>query len=482
MEIIADLQIHSKYSRAVSKNMVLPEISRWARMKGIGLVATGDWMHTIWFRELRTQLREVSAGLFQVKPEYVGSASVADAAVSNAGQAWEPVFLLSAEISSIYTQGGRQRRVHTLVFAPDFGVAERVNRELLKRGCNLTSDGRPIVGLAAQEIAEIALAASERCLVIPAHAWTPWFSVYGSKGGFDSLDECFGTLSNSIWAVETGLSSDPSMNWRIPELAQRSIVSFSDAHSGPKLGREATVFQTNVKLKTQNSKLQLKTQNFSYDDIYWAIASRFLGKNEGNLTIASTIEFYPEEGKYHYTGHRACGVVQSPAETRSRGTTCHVCGRPLTVGVMHRVEELAHQTPDTQALASQQRMDVVKRSNERGVVEYHHPTDATRPPYVMLVPLIEILGEVYQTGVGSKIVESEYMKLTDHFGGEFAVLLATPIPEIERFGGERLAQALERVRTGQIAIQPGYDGVFGKVNIWPVAASATNSDQQMRLF
>lgn len=454
MQVVADLQIHSKYSRAVSKNMVVPEIARWAAKKGIGLVATGDWMHAIWFRELVSQLEETSEGLYKVKSEYVSS----DFIVS------EPLFLLSAEISSIYTQGGKQRRVHTLVFAPDFSTAEKIKQELTKRGCNLSSDGRPIVGLSARDVAEIALTVSERCLVIPAHAWTPWFSLYGSKSGFDSIEECFGDFADSIFAIETGLSSDPAMNWRIKELEKRAVVSFSDAHSGPKLGREATVFQF------RHQPSVISHQPFTYDDVYWAIAERFLGKNEGNLEIASTIEFYPEEGKYHYTGHRNCGVVQTPRETRKRGTACHVCGRPLTVGVMHRVEELSRNS----------KIEPVKKKSKGGVMGYYHPTDDTRPPYVMLVPLIEILSEVYSAGVGTKTVLKEYEKLISHFNSEFAILLKVTLNDLDRFGGGRLAEAIGKVREGLISIHPGYDGEFGVVKIWEEGDE--EEKEQMTLF
>src|SRR3990167_820221 len=259
MNIVADLQLHSKYSRAVSKDIVIPVMAAWGRRKGIDLLATGDWTHSLWMVELQANLEEVIEGIFRSKADPDGSR-----------------FLLSTEISSIYTQGGRVRRVHTLVFAPSFAVARKINEELLKRGCNLSSDGRPIVGLSCKQLAEIVLAVDEKCLVIPAHCWTPWFSLYGSKGGFDSIEECFGGFSNRIFAVETGLSSDPGMNWRIKELERRAIVSFSDAHSPMKLGREATVFEGD--------------DNFTYNDIYGAISERYLGKNDGRLKIDYTVE------------------------------------------------------------------------------------------------------------------------------------------------------------------------------------------------
>lgn len=479
-QIIADLQIHSKYSRAVSKNMVLPEIWQWAKKKGIGLVATGDWMHPVWFREIQSQLEEVGAGIFRLKREFLPESAGQRVSDDDDSGSWdrEPLFLLSAEISSIYTQGSKSRRVHTLIFAPGFSEAAEINQELAKRGCNLSSDGRPIVGLSAKEVAEVAFAASERCLVVPAHVWTPWFSLYGSKSGFDSISECFGGLSDNIFAVETGLSSSPAMNWRISELEKRSIVSFSDAHSGPKLGREATVFQfrhqpshtSEVEESLAKPGRDTSEVNFTYDDVYWAIAERFFGRNEGNLSIAYTIEFYPEEGKYHYTGHRSCGVSQPPEETRERGTTCHVCGKPLTVGVMHRVEELASKP-----------VAPAKKTNKTGVVGYFHPSDPTRPPFVMLVPLLEILSEVHQSGVGTLTVVNEYNKLVSQFGSEFAVLLQVSIPKLERFGNPRLAEAIGKVRTGKISITPGHDGVFGTVKLWSEDAQGERK-KQMSLF
>lgn len=327
------------------------------------------------------------------------------------------------------------RRVHTLVFAPNFTVARKINNELLGRGCNLSSDGRPIVGLSCRQLAEIVLGVDEKCLLIPAHCWTPWFSLYGSKGGFDSLEEAFGDYTKNIYAVETGLSSDPAMNWRIKELERRAIVSFSDAHSPAKLGREATVFKGD--------------KNFSYNDVYWAIAERYVGKNEGKLKIDYTIEFYPEEGKYHLTGHRNCGVKQE-------GTMCPVCGKPLTRGVLSRVQELAGSE-----------VEAIKRINQQGVMFNYHPTDETRPPYVMMVPLQEILAQVHGVGVGSKRVQLEYERLTGELGGEFQVLLDTSIERLVGLGGDKLAAAIDRVRRQEISIDPGYDGEYGKVKIWP---------------
>ncbi|MBI4999683.1 DNA helicase UvrD, partial [Candidatus Gottesmanbacteria bacterium] len=305
MKIAADLHLHSKYSRAVSQEMVLPQIGQWAVKKGIGLVGTGDWTHPLWLREIKANLEEVGPGLYGLK----GKGS--------------PLFILATEISSIYSQGGKLRRIHNIILAPSLEVAEKINKELASHGANLMSDGRPVTGIPAQNLVKMILAIDENCLIIPAHAWTPWFSLYGSESGFDSIGECFGEMAKYIYAIETGLSSNPEMNWRIAELDSRQIVSFSDAHSGPKLGREATVFT-----EGENG-----ISNFSYEDIKNAIKGE-----SGKLKIAYTLEFYPEEGKYHYTGHRDCKVRQSPEETGRLGETCPVCGKHLTVGVMHRVQ------------------------------------------------------------------------------------------------------------------------------------------------
>jgi len=438
MKVIADLQIHSRFSRAVSPQMNVPSIFEWAAKKGLGLVATGDWTHPIWLRELKANLQEAREGIYRLKSQ---------AQLTNDKLA--PLFLLSTEVSSIYTQGGKVRRIHTLIFAPNFDAVDRINKELSAYGANLLSDGRPILGLSAKAVAEIALGVDGRCLIIPAHAWTPHFSLYGSLSGFDSIDECFGDLANQIYAIETGLSSDPAMNWRIGELTNRRIVSFSDAHSLPKLGRETTVFEL---------------PEISFENIRNAV----IGK--GDSRIAYTSEFYPEEGKYHYTGHRACRVVYSPNETRKMGTTCPVCGRPLTVGVMSRVESLASQEVETES-----------QTDEFGVRWIKHK-EGKRPPYVMMVPLFEILAEAMEAGVGSEKVQGAYEQLVASFGGEFKVLLETSVEEIKKVVGERIAEGVSKVRIGNIVIEPGYDGVYGKVAIWKEEKDKSEETSQGALF
>src|SRR5581483_720894 len=315
MHFIADLHLHSKYSRAVSQNMILPEMVKWAHKKGIDLLTVADWTHPLWFKEIEKQLEEAENGVYKLKESFLSNDPLKDNALR---------FILSTEISSIYSQGGKTRRIHSLVFAPSLASAKAINEELQKRGANLMADGRPIIGLSAKDLLTLILEVDENSFLIPCHIWTPWFSVFGSKSGFDSLEECFEELTPYIYGIETGLSSDPFMNWTVPELTNRSILSFSDSHSLIKMGREATVFDFPKSLN-----------DVSFLDIKGAIMRKAeIGK------IAYTIEFYPEEGKYHFTGHRNCKVVYTPSNTKEKGIICPVCKRPLTVGVIERVNQL----------------------------------------------------------------------------------------------------------------------------------------------
>jgi uncharacterized protein (TIGR00375 family) len=455
MELIADLHFHSKYSRAVSPKMVLPEITQWAETKGIGLVGTTDFTHPLWFRELKANLEEAGEGIYQTK-----------------GVKGEIRFLLSTEVASIYRQDGRLRRIHLVVFAPDFEAVEKINEALGRRG-NLMSDGRPIFGLTAREIADLVLNISPEALIVPAHVWTPHFSLYGSLSGFDSIEECFGDFSENIQAIETGLSSDPKMNWRVGELDSRTILSFSDAHSLMKLGREATVFALgengNSKFPALPAGRQIPNSRYSYQDIRKAI----IGK-QGKFKISYTIEFYPEEGKYHWTGHRNCGVKHSPEETEKLGAGCPVCGRTLTVGVMHRVEKLAGRGLKTE--------DLKLKTDDLGVKKIGWQE---RPPYVMLVPLIEIIAESFSSTVSSQKSLNEYKKLTSNFGGEFGVLLKTKIEEIRKISGPKIAEGIKKVRGGDLVIDPGYDGVFGTVKIWSEGEDVAKTEEekeQLALF
>lgn len=432
MQVIADLQIHSKYARAVSPEMLLPNIAMWAKRKGIGLMATGDWTHPLWFREIDKNLEEIGGGILKIK----GAPDT------------DPKFLLATEVSCIYSQGGKGRRNHTLIWVPTLDAVRKISAEMTKRGCNLMSDGRPIIGLTTIDVAEIVFSIEPKAMVIPAHAWTPWFAVYGSMSGFNSLDEAFGPYAKQVYAVETGLSSNPSMNWQIKELDTRSILSFSDSHSLPKIGREATVFEL---------------ETLSFDAIREAVMQPATGKPEGKNHIVYTIEFYPEEGKYHYTGHRACNIRWGPEETREKGTTCPVCGKPLTQGVVQRVSELAGRTE------KELKLTVTKTPLVKGgpaVAMTSSKLLPNRKPFAMLVPLQEIIHEAIGSPVASKKTQLLYTKLTDELGGEFNVLLHTSKDDIARVSNPRIAEGVEKARTGDIVIDPGYDGVFGVVKIW----------------
>ncbi|OGG04178.1 hypothetical protein A2Z33_03415 [Candidatus Gottesmanbacteria bacterium RBG_16_52_11] len=461
MHIIADLQIHSRFSRAVSKDMTLPYVAAWATRKGIGVVATGDWTHPVWLREIERDLEETGNGLLRLKTSHSASslvrASESREAVRNKQNpnpgSGNPYFLLATEVSSIYTQGGKGRRVHTLIWVSTLESARKISQEMTRRGCNLLSDGRPIIPLSCIQIAELVFSIDADALVIPAHAWTPWFSVYGGMSGFASIDEAFGQYAKNIRAVETGLSSSPAMNWQVTELDNLAIVSFSDAHSGPKLGREATVFETDDQLP-----------DFSFRHISDALsASPPEGGQKPRARISYTIEFHPEEGKYHWSGHRSCKVRLTPEQSLAKGTTCPVCGKPLTQGVMQRVGELAGRSEESLGLKSVASPD---RETDREVRFTGSDAYPDRPPYVMLVPLAEIIAECIGSPPTSTRVSRAYLELTDAFGGEFTVLLTVPVADIAKHAGDRIAAGIRKVRTGDIVVDPGYDGVFGVVKIW----------------
>ncbi len=432
MEYVTDLHLHSKYSRAVSKDMNLYNMALWGTKKGFDVLTTGDWTHPLWLREIKQELVEDTAGIFKFKDNLT----------------FKTRFILTVEISSIYSQGGKVRRIHNLVFSPSIQTSEKIAAELIKRGCNLTSDGRPIIGLSSIQLMELIYSIDKNVLLVPCHAWTPWFALYGSNSGFDSIEECFGEYADKIYGVETGLSSDPYMNWQIKELENRSLISTSDAHSLPKMGREATVFVD----KDTNPKSKIPNHKITYQDITDAIKQ----KPEGRLKIGYTIEFYPEEGKYHYTGHRNCSFVQDPKTTRAEGNICPVCHRPLTVGVMHRVEELAKAT---------QFPDEVFKSNANGVKWILDPSKK-HPPFVKLVPLNEIIAESLYSTVSAQKVKDLYDSLCRTFGSEMEILLKISRQELEKEAGPRVAEGVDKVRRGEIVIAPGYDGQYGIVKIW----------------
>ncbi len=408
MKYIADFHVHSKYSRATSPDMCPEGLWSWSQLKGIKVVGTGDFTHPQWFDELQKKLEPAAEGLFALKKEFRLNA-VPESCKE------EISFILSAEISCIYRKHDKTRKIHCIVIAPAFDDALRINKRLSLIG-NLSADGRPILGLDAKELLKIIIRESPEAMLIPAHIWTPHFSVFGAVSGFDSLEECFEELTPNIHAIETGLSSDPAMNWRLSALDDITLISNSDAHSPRKLGREANVLDTEI----------------SYPAILSALKTR--------KGFSGTIEFYPEEGKYHADGHRNCGVCLSPEETMLYNYLCPVCGKKVTIGVLHRIEKLA--------------------DRKKGF----RPEDV--PAYRSIIPLEEIIAEIRNVGVNTKAVEKVYNKLLEDHGNEFRILLEVPVEDIERSGFPRVSEAISRMRANRIYIAPGYDGEFGKIKIF----------------
>lgn len=400
MKFVADFHIHSKYSRATSPLMDLENLDRWANIKGIKVLGTGDFTHPKWFESIKNELEPAEPGLFKLRN---GNSPTR--------------FILTSEISCIYTKGGKVRKVHIIVLAPSIEAVEKINTELDKIG-NLKADGRPILGLDAKELAKIVLDADKDCLVVPAHAWTPWFSVFGSKSGFDSLEECFDEYAKYIYAIETGLSSDPAMNWRLSQLDKVNLISNSDAHSLPKIGREANVFDTELSYKGIADALKVKDK------------TKFL----------YTIEFFPEEGKYHYDGHSACNLSLNPQQSKKYNNICPICGKPLVIGVLNRVEALA--------------------DRPEGFV----PENAV--PFKNLIPLNEIIAESMGVSVLSKEVTKHYNNLIKNLGNEFKILLESTEKEIAEKSLPIIANGVIRMREGKVSIEPGYDGVYGKIKIF----------------
>lgn len=457
MKYVADLHLHSKYSRAVSKDMVLPTMARFAQKKGINILSVSDWTHPLWLREVRSQLEEAEEGLYRLKSLPAGRQGEAN-----------PLFLLSVEVSSIYSQGGRLRRIHNLIFAPSFEVVEKINQELTRKGVNLSSDGRPIMGLTSRNLIELVLSIDGRSLLIPCHAWTPWFSLYGSNSGFDSIEECFGSYAKYIYGIETGLSSDPQMNWGIEELKKRSILSFSDAHSPLKMAREATVFELEKPNYNNIRRAIMRQSQFSVLGSQLSDSGQPVnqstdqqrtknGQPKTDNRIACTIEFYPEEGKYHYTGHRNCRVVQTPEETKTEGVVCRVCRKTLTIGVEHRVQELSK---DELVVHNPKTF-----SDPYGTRWFQDPS-RNHPPFVKLVPLVEILAESLASTTASVKVREAFEDLCSRFGSEINVLLKTSAHDLEKYAGQKIAEGIIKVRKGEIVVEPGFDGEYGKVRIW----------------
>lgn len=403
MKYILDLHLHSRFARACSPSLTLEEIDKWSKIKGVDIVGTGDFTHPQWFKEMKEKLVPAYEGLYKLR----GS----DSGV---------LFLIHTEISCIYSQGGQTRRLHIMVYALSLEVAEKINQELIKAGAKLGSDGRPIIGMSAKKLAELVFNVDKNCLVIPAHAWTPWFAVFGSKSGFDSLEECFEELTPFIYAIETGLSSDPSMNWRLSALDNITLISGSDAHSAPHIGREANVFEMS-------------------EPGYSEIARIIREKDKDKFLY--TIEFFPEEGMYHYDGHRSCNVRLEPTETKKIKNICPHCHKPLTIGVMHRVDNLA---------------DRPVGFKPEEVIDFKS-----------LVGLPRIIAEA--KGVkskNSKMVGSEYSEMIKKGKNEFNILLNLSEEELKDIMDPFVAKAIIKVRNGQVVINPGYDGVYGTVNIF----------------
>ena len=408
MKMIADLHIHSRFSMATSKEGTPENLDFWARKKGISLIGTGDFTHPVWREELKERLVSEGHGLYRLRDEYVKEESR-----KFPGEGTR--FVVSGEISSIYKKNGKTRKVHNVILLPSLEAADAMAQRLEKIG-NIHSDGRPILGLDSHDLLEMMLDVCPEGILVPAHIWTPHFSVLGAKSGFDSVEECFEELAPYIHALETGLSSDPAMNWRISKLDRYQLVSNSDAHSPSKLGREANLLDIDC----------------SYEGLYRAIQT-----GEG---LEGTVEFFPEEGKYHFDGHRKCGVSLSPVEAERLGGICPVCGKKLTMGVDHRVEQLADRAEG-----------FVKKDGKK---------------YESLVPLPEVISACMGYSTASKKVQGCFEQLIQTLGTEFDILRNVPSEDIKSCAGERIAEGIENVRTGNVKRIPGYDGEYGKIELF----------------
>jgi len=413
MRVVADLHLHSKYARATSPRMNLEGMAEGAKLKGLDVLATADFTHPLWFAELKKKLKagEDGSGLYN----YNGVK-----------------FVVGTEVSNIFSVNKIVKKIHLMLLTPSLEIAEQINDALGKKG-NLKADGRPIFGMSAIEMTEIVMGFSRENVVIPAHAWTPWFSIFGSMSGFDSVEECFGDQTKHIFALETGLSSDPAMNWRLSKLDKYALVSNSDAHSPQKMGREANVFD-------------LKEANYS--EMMKAIREKDAKK------FLHTIEFFPEEGKYHYDGHRLCNVCLSPRESIKLNNMCPNCKKRLTIGVMHRVEALAD-----------------RKEGEK-------PANAI--PFKSIVPLPELIAAATQRTVASKKVWELYEQLVPKLGNEFAVLLDIPMAKIANATIEPVASAIRRMREGRVNMKPGYDGVFGTIVLDECEETPGSGDRTFR--
>jgi uncharacterized protein (TIGR00375 family) len=414
MKFLADLHLHSRYSRATSAAMTQPSMAAWAKIKGLSLIGTTDFTHPEWRRRLRTGMEPAGNGFFQLKrrmrPEDPGLRDFSPAA-------GEVQFLLSSEMSFVYAKKGKTRKIHLLVLVGRWASAEKMIRRLARKG-NLSADGRPVFGMDAADFLRLAADVDPDCLVIPAHIWTPWFSLFGSRSGFDSVEECFEEMSPFIAALETGLSSDPAMSRRVSALDRFALISNSDAHSPIHMGREASAFDTEFSFQGLREALRLNTRD------------KFL----------YTVEFFPEEGKYYADGHRKCGFVVPPGPALRRGQVCPVCSKPFAAGVRHRIEDLADRPSP--------------RAGNGGIPSRH------------LIPLREIIAAACGRGPAGKTVSETYFRFIRAFGDEHSILTGIPVGELRRLPPPRVALGIDRVRRGRVLISPGYDGIYGRVRLF----------------
>ncbi|MBU2025920.1 MAG: endonuclease Q family protein [Patescibacteria group bacterium] len=426
---ILDLHLHSKYSRGTSPQMDLENIYRWSKIKGIQVVGTGDFTHPQWFREIQKKLEPAEPGLFRLKKTLARKQDKTLPACLKNNQSR---FILTAEISNIYKKHDQVRKMHNILVAPDLKTVSQINAELQKIG-NLTADGRPILGLDSKKLLQITLKVNPDSFFIPAHIWTPWFSLFGSKSGFNTIEQAFEELSPHITAVETGLSSDPFMNWRLKALRKITLVSNSDAHSPLKLGREANLLNCPL----------------NYHEIIKALKTN-------SVKMTGTIEFFPQEGKYHYDGHRSCGIRLTPEQTRRYKGLCPKCGRPVVVGVDYRVNELADFSQNS-------------KPKKHKTVEY-------------IIPLVEILAELKGAKTIGAGVLQKYHEIYSALGDEFSILRTISPKVIKQAGFPNLAIAINRLRRGRVYIEPGYDGVFGIIKVFSPKEQAQRISGQTSLF
>lgn len=432
MKFLADLHLHSRFSRATSREMTFDTMAAWAKVKGINVLASADFTHPEWFFLTKEKLESLGNGFFRLRdPQKPENGHLKSVPLSRDDVA----FVLSTELSFIYSKQGKVRKVHLLLLAPDFESVEKINGRLQGLGANLRSDGRPILGLDARTFVKLVADLCPRCVVIPSHIWTPWFSVFGANSGFDALEECFEEMTPFLFALETGLSSDPPMNWRLSALDKYALVSNSDAHSPSKIGREANAVEA----------------EFGYKGLVEAIRSKDPAR------FLYTVEFFPEEGKYHYDGHRKCGVMLSPRESLAHNDLCPVCGKKLTIGVAHRVEELAD------------RDDV----RDAGL----------RVPFKNLIPLNEIIAQASGKTAECQSVWDTYFRFIREFGDEHRILTEVPIGDLCALGPEKVGRGVERMRKGLVKIEPGHDGEYGTIRLFdPDEDPSASGAGQLSLF